>query len=323
MTRVFVFEYLTGGGWAGQGCGATDALLQPGREMRDAMLADLVQAEGVQATAAASEAAPLEGELARLPAVRPAPGESLPSFVARQASVHDLAWVVAPETGGLLAQLQAAVAPERWMGCSQAAIAMGSSKRATLQALAAAGLHTPLAFEHALQTAAWVVKPDDGAGALDTRVHARREDALADAAARGPQAPCVVEPWVEGQALSLSLLCEGPRVELLSVNRQLLERRADCTLSFEGLQLQAVPLAGEWGQAVYAVARRVARAVPGLRGFVGIDLVWHPLRGPVVIEINPRLTSAYVGLSAALGRNLAAELVWAHRLEQEAAHATA
>jgi tyramine---L-glutamate ligase len=32
-------------------------------------------------------------------------------------------------------------------------------------------------------------------------------------------------------------------------------------------------------------------------------------RGPVVIEVNPRVTCAYIGLSAALGRNLAAELL--------------
>jgi tyramine---L-glutamate ligase len=37
--------------------------------------------------------------------------------------------------------------------------------------------------------------------------------------------------------------------------------------------------------------------------------VWHERCGPVVIEINPRVTSAYVGLSRALGRNLAADVM--------------
>jgi len=32
----------------------------------------------------------------------------------------------------------------------------------------------------------------------------------------------------------------------------------------------------------------------------------------VVIEVNPRVTCAYVGLSASLGRNLAAELLADH-----------
>ncbi len=66
---------------------------------------------------------------------------------------------------------------------------------------------------------------------------------------------------------------------------------------------------GSRRDALTFVARDVVQAIPGLRGFVGIDIVWHEQRGPVVIEVNPRLTCAYIGLSAALGRNLAAELL--------------
>jgi predicted ATP-grasp superfamily ATP-dependent carboligase len=64
------------------------------------------------------------------------------------------------------------------------------------------------------------------------------------------------------------------------------------------------------------LAARVAAAMPGLRGFVGIDIVW-PTRGtPVVIEVNPRLTCAFVGLSQRLGRCLAAEMLALQRLER-------
>jgi tyramine---L-glutamate ligase len=322
MTRVFVFEYLTGCGAEKADAAGIDALLQPGREMRDAMLADLMQAGDFEITAAATAQAPLEGALASLRTTRPREGEALADFVFREAAAHDVAWVVAPETGGLLAQLHDAVGSARWLGCERQAIACATSKSATLKALAAAGLHTPLAFERALQTQAWVAKPDDGAGALDTKVHPTREAALQDAALRHPAA-CCVEPWVDGEPLSLSLLCAGARVEILSVNRQIISRGDDGLLSLEAVVNNAVPLSGEWGPALCAVARKVARAVPGLRGFVGIDLVWHPLRGPVVIEVNPRVTSAYVGLSAALGRNLAAELLLAHALAQETNDAAA
>ena len=58
-----------------------------------------------------------------------------------------------------------------------------------------------------------------------------------------------------------------------------------------------------------ALAVRVATALPGLRGFVGIDLVWNERDGPVVIEVNPRVTCAYCGLSALLQRNLAADVL--------------
>ena len=65
-----------------------------------------------------------------------------------------------------------------------------------------------------------------------------------------------------------------------------------------------------------ALAAHVAAALPGLRGFVGIDVVWHAQRGPVLIEVNPRLTCAFVGLSQRLGRCLAAEVLAMQKLER-------
>ena len=61
-----------------------------------------------------------------------------------------------------------------------------------------------------------------------------------------------------------------------------------------------------------ALARKVAAALPGLRGYVGIDLVWNEREGPVVIEVNPRVTCAYAGLSAILRRNVADYVLAAH-----------
>jgi predicted ATP-grasp superfamily ATP-dependent carboligase len=55
------------------------------------------------------------------------------------------------------------------------------------------------------------------------------------------------------------------------------------------------------------LAREVARALPGLWGYVGIDVI-DAVDGPIVVEINPRLTTSYAGLRRALGIN-AAELV--------------
>ena len=46
-------------------------------------------------------------------------------------------------------------------------------------------------------------------------------------------------------------------------------------------------------------------AIPGLWGYVGVDLMLAK-EGPVVLEINPRLTTSYCGLRRALGINTAA-----------------
>jgi tyramine---L-glutamate ligase len=196
--------------------------------------------------------------------------------------------------------LQRAVPPGRWLGCDEVSIVLASSKRATTERLAAHGVPTPLAFANDPSTQRWVSKPDDGAGALDTRLHADLSVARDCASAA-----TVIEPWVEGTAMSLSLLCRPGHVELLCVNRQHIAVDGRGQVSFEGVSID--PQADR--AAFEPVARDVVRVIPGLCGFVGIDLVWHAERGPVVIEVNPRLTCAYVGLSAALGRNLAAELL--------------
>jgi tyramine---L-glutamate ligase len=297
MKRVWVYEYLSGGGdFHG------DELLALGVSMRDAMVADLLRAESCSVTAATcARASSLPHGAA---GVQAHGGESPAAFVARQTAAHDAVWLVAPETGGLLALLQRAVEPARWLGCDAASIALASSKRATTECLAACGVLTPLAFADDPSTRRWVTKPDDGAGAVDTRVHADPSAARDHAGGSA-----VIEPWVEGAAMSLSLLCRPGHFELLSVNRQQIAVDERGHVSFEGVSIDRD--AGPQQAAFERVARAVVQAIPGLRGFAGIDLVWHEQRGPVVIEVNPRLTCAYVGLSAALGRNLAAELLHA------------
>ena len=314
MKRVFVFEYLTGGGSSDGDVKATDALLPLGLAMRDAVVTDLLRSGAFKVSVAACEhALALPGSAL---AVRAHAGESALDFVAREAALHDLSWVVAPETAGLLAQFQRAVGAARWLGCNAGAIALTSSKRATLLRLVKHGVATPLAFEHVPEVTRWVVKPDDGAGAVDTQLHTHHGAALDDWRQRSRAGTAlVVEPWVDGEALSVSLLCTQRGAELLSINRQRIHIDASGALSFTGVDVNVLALTDPRGRALQRLADGVVQAIPGLRGFVGIDLVWHARCGPVVIEVNPRVTCAYVGLSAALGRNLATELVAAHPME--------
>lgn len=280
--RLFLYEYLSGGGLVAQGA---EGLLAEGRAMRDALAEPIRRLPGWQLQVAATE--PGDGQ------VVPQPHESPEAFVRRQALQHDAVWVIAPETEGWLARLRAAVpAGVGWVGCTAEAIALASHKRATVQALAAAGVPVPRAgLDHAGR---WVRKPDDGAGSVATTVHA---------GAMPPAPPgWHHEPWVEGEAMSLSLLCAAGSVELLSVNRLPVQLAPDGRVEVD-LPVPGVMSAADarW-PVLAALAQAVARAVPGLRGFVGVDLVWHVDAGPVVIEVNPRVTSAIVGLSAALGR---------------------
>lgn len=307
MRRVFVYEYLSGGGSVDDDSVADD-LLQMGAAMRDAMVLDLLCIEHCAVSVATCARAPIR--LAGVGALSPGPAESPRRFVERQARRHDAVWLVAPETSGLLAGLSAAVEPSRSLGCEPGAIVLASSKQATVEHLAACGLATPLACADDPGVRRWVVKPDDGVGAVDARVHDELEAARRDQRARGSgSAAGWLEPWVDGEALSVSMLCGGGRATLLSLNRQHISVGRDGALHFDGVDVNVMPAGDPRRPVLAALAGRVAAAIPGLRGFVGIDLVWHAQRGPVVIEVNPRVTSAYVGLSASLGRNIAAELL--------------
>ncbi|HTH61052.1 MAG TPA: ATP-grasp domain-containing protein [Paraburkholderia sp.] len=326
MTRIFVYEYLTGGGIdpaqsASSSLADLSALIVEGRVIRDAIVADLRALGGdVDVSVARS----------RFEAADPAgrdcvadEGEPMTAFVARVAREHDYAWITTPECDGLLMRMHDAVGSARWIGCTKEAIRAASSKSATAALLAAHGIATTPAVEPGAAgidpSGRWVVKPDDGAGGLDTLVFDRFDDACREyeartAAGRNP----VLQQWVDGEPLSLSLVCggDGRPVELLSINRQQIGLSAPdpaahrpSVVEFDGVEHGRFALASDEGRALDDVAQLAVAALPGLRGFVGIDVVWHPQRGPVVIEINPRATVAYAGLSAALGRNVAIQVL--------------
>lgn len=312
--RVFLFEYLSAC-TADRGDGAAAALRAEGLAMRDALWADLAAVPGVELGVATDRLEPPFAVDDRAPTrpVRPFVGEALIDFVARQAKLHDLVWVVAPETGGLLASLNQVVSPPRWLGCNGDAIRLASSKQATLARLQGHRIATPLDFVNDTTVRHWVVKPDDGAGSLDTRRHRDREAALIDGQHRARLGEATsLEPWVDGDAMSLSLLVHGDRVELLAVNRQRLAIDADGSVSLIEVEIAVADIETARHAALERIANAVCTALPGLAGWVGIDLVWHAAHGPVVIEVNPRVTSAYVGMSAALGRNLSAAILAAH-----------
>lgn len=283
-------------------------MLDAGLAMRNAVAGDLARIPGIQVSLATGEQEaghPIHG----IRALSPRPGEGAAGFLHGQAPLHDFCWVVAPETGGLLLRVHEAVGAQRWIGCSAAAIRMTASKKATCAALDAAGIATPLVFSGG----PWIVKPDDGAGTLQTRLHATRAAAEEDLQARlraGQSA--LLQPFVAGEPLSIAIIVGPVLARPVAFNRQRLETDGDGWLHDLGVQPAALDPAGPRAAQLQALAERVVAALPGLRGYVGVDVVWNERKGPVVIEVNPRVTCAYVGLSAILQRNLAADILAAH-----------
>ena len=120
--------------------------------------------------------------------------------------------------------------------------------------------------------------------------HGRRAsaDALRQPALRGP-APVLVQRYVEGTAASVSLLVADGRSTALSLNGQRVH--AGIPFAYDGgVASMSHPRRAE----ACELAQRAVALVPGLQGYVGVDLVlgeetcW-------LIEINPAADDVVCG----------------------------
>ncbi len=114
-----------------------------------------------------------------------------------------------------------------------------------------------------------------------------------------PRPRILLQRYLPGKPASVSLLVAGERVLPLSLNGQ--DIRVGRPFSYRG---GTVPLAHPLHDEALAVAVAAAGAIPGLQGYVGVDLVLDDSRAWAV-ELNPRLTTAYIGLRRVAGINLA------------------
>jgi tyramine---L-glutamate ligase len=300
--RLFVYEHVTGGGLL-LGDADLASLAREGDMMIRALLDDLAEIPGVEAVALRD--ARLEPDLSATVLVPRSAREFWPSFE-QALQMSDAVWLIAPEQDGWLERVtQAVVDSGRTLLNSRApAVRLTASKLATSSALAASGVPVVETFARVEQvppgSAAFVAKPDDGAGCVDTYVVRERNGLSRWALGDGVRQ--VYQPLVEGEPRSLCVLCCEGRARLICCNRQHIVEEEDGKLAFAGVSVNALADAdGSYAR----LAQAVAAAIPGLWGHVGIDFI-ETASGPVVLEINPRMTTACAGLRAALGTNLGA-----------------
>lgn len=305
--RVFVCEFVTGGGLSG--APLPDGLRREGDMMLRALVKDLSELPDVEVVITRDDrlADPgLPGELRWI-------GEGGDPWAAwgHHISNVDAVWPIAPETGGILERLSRLVADagRRLVGSAPDAVRLSASKRLMAAHLAAHGVATAPTLSLTASppdalpegAAGWIVKPDDGAGSEETFLLPTRADLRHWLADRRDAARFILQPYLDGPAVSLCLICAGGRSLLLSCNLQDI-RHDGGRVTYHG----GTVAGAEDRRPHYApVAAQVAAAMPGLWGYVGIDLI-DAAQGPVVIDINPRLTTSYVGLRRALAANPAA-----------------
>jgi hypothetical protein len=310
-SAILVHEYVTGGGWSA--AGPPPGLAAEAAAILRALLADL-RAWGrfpvVTTCDRRFDARALVAD--RVVELDP---EVYPTGLLELARECGQALVVAPEGGGALERVSALMtgAGVHLLGSTPAAVAVAADKWECYRRFVRAGLPTPdtvcvapAAASAAATTMGYpvVVKPIDGAGcdgvALGTSAGSLR-DALRQPALSSARS-VLVQRFVRGMAASVSLLVAGGRSCVLSLNSQ--QVRVGIPFAYDG---GVASVSHPRREEACELARRAAALVPGLQGYVGVDLVLDE-ETCWLIEINPRPTTSYVGLRRVSDINMAAAI---------------
>ncbi len=221
----------------------------------------------------------------------------------------DAALIIAPESDGVLAK---AAAMLRAGGIDVIAssgdfLRVASDKLLTAKTLWAAGVAHPLymalsdqRFEQQLTDCKkFVVKPRDGCGTQEIQTFHSFDDAREQL-----RDDLLLQAWMPGRPVSVALVASSTQQTILPAVRQEL---CETTCEYIG---GSGPLDADSQRRVTALASRAIAAMPPTaRGFVGLDLLLGKRpSNDCVIEINPRLTTSYVGLRKMINGNLAARL---------------
>lgn len=308
--RTFISEFVCGGAWPEPEL--NPSLAREGAAMLLALLDDAARAPGWSVSTTWDRrlgACPLPNVDCR---VVSSPLEEAAAFD-ELSRTSDGTYVVAPELNDLLGARCRRVVElgGQLLNSDARSIQACSDKLETGRRLLESGIPTidaqPLhEFDPFAATWPVVVKPRFGAGSQETHlvrdaVELSSVQQHFDAGALLGQA--IVQPYVPGRALSAAVIVRDDRsVDVWPVAEQRLS--GDGRFRYLGGRLPAL---GVSAGIVQDVALGAVRVFSGLRGYVGVDLLLpdaSPDR-PLVVELNPRLTTSYIGYRRLARTNLA------------------
>lgn len=318
--RVFVSEFICGGGGLA-GEPLPESLWREGRAMLWAVVDDLLQISGCHVATTLDARLAHEANELRSPRCQVEIAASVDEEQ-RQfdelTAVSDAVLVIAPETDGQLADRVRRVLSfgAKSLNCSPEAIELCGDKLRLARHFEAHSLPTvPTEISDGTREPAtesrlneWVIKPRDGAGSwLTFRVRTDSPEewqrAATAYASAGVAHKALIQPFIAGLPLSVGCLCQtNGEVEVFPVGEQRLSRE----LEYLGGSIPT-SLPASTATAVHDLVRRACETIPGLNGHIGFDLLLpdaDPAR-PLIVEINPRLTTSYVGYRRLSASNLA------------------
>lgn len=304
--RILVFEFITGGGLNHKTL--PQSLVQEGALMRLALLLDLNAISGIEIRVIHDQRLPLDNFLFEDKKVDVVPITSNQNFwevFTEQALQCDAVWPIAPESGGVLEAISTWVKSSglKLLGASPEAVALTADKYRFFKLLENQRIPIVQTYTFSelaiLPSGPWVIKPRDGVGCEGVSW----VNSAVDFKAVIDQERFIIQPFEEGRLLSLSCLFKDGQGVLVCINEQHVKQDKGI------FELERITVNVD--QIISGAPRLVeqlAKVIPGLWGYVGIDLILST-QGLKILEVNPRLTTSYCGIRSALGCNLGASIV--------------
>jgi predicted ATP-grasp superfamily ATP-dependent carboligase len=321
--RLLIYEHVAGGGFADEPIPV--GVLSEGFGMLRTLISDF-KAAGHYVTTM------LDSRLARL---NPPLGADcvVPVFSSREAQLAickvsasaDAAYVIAPETEGVLQSLVESVEQTgaASLNCPASTIGKVVDKAFLHASLTKLGLPAPetMVFSvadgveeikraiHDRLCFPLIFKPSNDVNCCGLSV-ARNESQVAGAVGKikreSSSKRFLAQEFIKGAAASVSLISTGSDALPISLNRQVVTIGAsDAISSYSG---GLVPFDHPLRRRAFAVAEKIVKSFRDLRGYVGVDLVLTEEEA-VAIEVNPRLTTSYIGLRRVVNFNPAEAIV--------------
>ncbi|WNZ29627.1 MAG: ATP-grasp domain-containing protein [Candidatus Bathyarchaeota archaeon] len=320
--NLLIVEWISGGGYSGQTI--SSSIFSEGYSMLRSLISDC-KAAGHNVTIF------LDSRLAAFNL--PNKADKIISLSSREefykktrelSSSVDGVYVIAPESDQVLETIVKTVeeAGGTSLNCSSEAIKRVSNKKTTYETLKNCGLQVPetivvnttnepSSIKSKIKKLGYplIFKALDGvscAGLSIVKTEKNIPKALEKVRQETTNKQFIVQKRVKGKAASVSVFSDGKNAVAVTLNQQFVTLTTpDEDSSYYG---GAIPFKHPLEHEALTTAKNAVETLGGLKGYVGVDMVLTN-KGPIVIEVNPRLTVSYVGLRKVVNFNAAQAII--------------
>ena len=306
--KLFVYEHITSGALINELL--PPSLAREGNDILQATINDFLQLNSIELTILRDKRLAKLNNHDKIHCHIVDNEEDFQQLYRKTIHTTDFVLPIAPETDNVLSTIQEEILStgKGLLACQPDATRICGDKYSCYQKLHNANfrtIHTLLAsdwVEKQFDASAYIVKPRDGAGCIDSLIFADKTSLSQYLSKQtGNLSQQLVQPYTTGQAISLSVLYSENDSIILAINQQHINYD-NGFIQFEGCTVNGITEAQFTFSQAHQLTEQLRQIINGLWGFVGIDLILND-DAATLVDINPRLTTSYVALHQSLEYN--------------------